>query len=112
MHINPRRQQILQQMNSITLMERGKLSAQQAPGGGTAFHKLQHWRNGKNHTRYIPAEQVPAVEQALAGHQEFQALAEEFVDLTVLATRQHIQADAKKNSMRSKPTATRKQKLS
>ena len=35
----------------------------------------------------MPADDVPALPQALAGHQRFQALADEFVDLTIARTR-------------------------
>lgn len=106
-----RRDQILQEMNSISRMERGKLSVQH-PKTGSPFHKLQSWSHGKNQTRYVPAEEVPALQEALAGHERFQRLAEEFVDLTVAATRQERDADRKKNSRRSKPNATGKQRPS
>lgn len=103
-----RREQILQEMNSITCMERGKLCVQQPRGGSAPFHKLQSWCHGKNQTRYVPAEEVPTLQEALAGHQRFQRLAEEFVDLTVASTRREREADRKKNSKRSKPTGTGK----
>ena len=103
-----RRGQILEAMNSITRMERGKLCVQQLRAGSAPFHKLQSWCHGKNQTRYVPAEEVPAIQEALAGHERFERLAEEFVDLTVAATRQEREADRKKNSRRSRPSATRK----
>src|SRR5512136_1993613 len=108
----PRRQQILQEMNSITRMERGKLCVQHPRGGSAPFHKLQNWSHGRNQTRYVPPEEVPAIQEALAGHERFQRLAEEFVDLTVAATRLQREADRKKNSKRSKPNATGKPKPS
>jgi hypothetical protein len=107
-----RREHILQEMNSITRMERGKLCAQYPAGGSAPFHKLQNWHQGKNQTRYVPAAEVPALQEALAGHQRFQGLAEEFVDLTVRATRQEGEANRKKNSRNSKPNVTGKQKPS
>ncbi len=107
-----RRQEILQEMNSITRMERGKLCVQHPPTGSAPFHKLQSWCHGKNQTRYVPAQEVPAIQEALAGHERFQRLAEEFVDLTVAATRREQEADRKKNSRRSKPSATGKPKPS
>lgn len=107
-----RRQQILQEMNSITRMERGKLCTQNPASGAPPFHKLQCWHQGKNQTRYVPAHEVDSFKEALAGHQRFQALAEEFVDLTVALTRQEKEAERKKNSRKSKPSATGKPKLS
>jgi hypothetical protein len=55
---------------------------------------------------------VDALQEALAGHQRFQQLAEEFVDLTVDLTRQETEADRKKNSRKSKPNATGRPKPS
>lgn len=107
-----RRQAILEQMNSITRMERGKLCVQANSRGSGAFHKLQCWRQGKNVTRYVPVSQVASVKEALAGHQRFQALAQRFIDLTVEMTRAKQTADAKKNSKRSRPSATGKPKAS
>lgn len=103
-----RRQAILQEMNAITRMERGKLCTQSRGPSAPPFYKLQCWRNGKNHTRYVPQEEVPALQEALGGHQRFQQLAEEFVDLTVAMTQAEEVAERKKNSRRSKPNATGK----
>lgn len=107
-----RRQEILQEMNVITRMERGKLCTQSRGPSFPPFHKLQCWHKGKNHTRYVPLDKVPALQQALAGHQRFQQLAEEFVAVTVAMTRQEQPADRKKNSRESKPNATGKPKPS
>ena len=106
------REEILQQMNTLTHMERGKLCRQSRGPGTTPFFKLQHWQRGKNHTRYVPTDEVPALQEALANHQRFQELAEQFVTLTVAHTRQAAAADRKKNSRRSSPSATAKPKPS
>ncbi len=106
-----RRQAVLQEMNAISRMERGKLCTQSRGPSAPPFYKLQCWRNGKNHTRYVPQEEVPALQEALAGHQRFQQLAEEFIDLTVAMTQaEEVVAECKKNSRRSKPNATGKPK--
>ena len=107
-----RRREILQEINTITRMERGKLCTQSPGPGAAPFHKLQCWHQGKNHTRYVPADEVPALQEALAEHQRFQALAEEFVELTVALTRAEQAQDAKKNSRKSKPNVTTKLKRS
>jgi hypothetical protein len=106
------REHILQEMNTLTRMERGKLCGQSRGPGATPFYKLQCWHQGKNHTRYVPVAELPALQEALAGHQRFQELAEEFVTLTVAQTRQEATADRKKNSRRSKANATAKPKHS
>jgi hypothetical protein len=104
-----RRQEILQEMNAITRMERGKLCAQSRGPGTPAFHKLQCWHQGRNHTRYVPAQEVAALQEALAGHERFQRLAQEFADLTIAMTHQET-VECKKNSKRSRPNATGKPK--
>jgi len=96
MSITQRRSQILNEMQSITRMERGKLCAQSRGPGTPAFYKLQVWHEGKNATRYVPADEVPALKEALAGHQRFQELAAEFADLTITQTREATVEDAKK----------------
>ena len=111
MTFDQQREQILQQMSTLTRMERGKLCRQSRGPGTTPFFKLQCWQRGKNHTRYVPADEVPAVQQALANHQRCQELAEQFVSLTVVQTRQEA-ADRKKNSTRSSPSATAKPRRS
>lgn len=106
-----RRQEILQEINAITRMERGKLCVQSRGPATPPFHKLQCWHKGRNQTRYVPEAEVAAVQEALAGHQRFQQLAEEFVDLTIAQTHAS-DVERKKNSRKSKPSATRKPKPS
>ena len=70
-----RKRQFLQQIAAIPGMERGKLSAysfKERSGVAGPYHKLQHWQDGKNHTRYVPADELPAVEAALAGYAQYQ----------------------------------------
>jgi hypothetical protein len=107
-----RRQEILQEMYTLTRMERGRLCAQARGHGPPPFYKLQCWHQGKNHTRYVPAAEVAAVQAALAGHARFQDLAEEFVEVTVNQTRRERAAGAKKNFRKPKPSATGKPKPS
>jgi hypothetical protein len=112
MTFQQQREQLLEQMNRLTRMERGRLCRQSRGPGTPPFFKLQCWQRGKNHTRYVPADEVPALQEALANHQRFQDLAEAFVTLTVAQTRQEAAADRKKNSRRSRPSATAKPKPS
>lgn len=76
------------------------------------FYKLQTWEKGKNVTHYVPAGEVPAVQEALAGQQRFQELANEFVELTIAQTRAEGKGDSKKNRTKSRPSATTKPKPS
>lgn len=93
------KQQLLKQMAAISAMERGKLSAysfKERSGVGGPYHKLQRWEEGKNTTRYVPADEVPEVEAALAGYAQYRQLTEEYAQLVIAETRQNI-ASKKKN---------------
>jgi hypothetical protein len=95
------RQQFLEQIAAIPAMERGKLSTyafKDRPGLSGPYHKLQHWQDGKNHTRYVPGDQVPAVEAALAGYAQYEQLTQQYADLVIAETRQKLAASKKKTS--------------
>jgi hypothetical protein len=97
------KQHILQQIASIAAMERGKLSAycfKERSGASGPYHKLQHWDKGKNQTRYVPSDELPAVEAALAGYSQYQQLTEEYAQLVIAETRQNIAASKKSKSHR------------
>jgi hypothetical protein len=105
---------LLQQIAAIPTMERGKLSAysfKERPATAGPYHKLQYWRDGKNHTRYIPHAELPAVQAALAGHARFRQLTEHYADLVIEETRQHI-AGAKKKPVRRPSSWLRRRKSS
>lgn len=86
---------VLRQIAQIQSMERGKLSVIKESASGP-FYKLQAREHGKNLTRYIPREQVPAVQQAIEGYQQFQALTEQYADEVITQTRAAIAAGTKK----------------
>lgn len=93
------KQQILQQIAAIPAMERGKLSAysfKERSGHKGPYHKLQSWQEGKNQTRYVPADELPAVQAALAGYAQYQELTRHYADLVIAETRQNIAASKKK----------------
>jgi len=95
----PDKSHILQQIAAIPAMERGKLSEysfKERSGTSGPYHKLQYWKDGKNHTRYVCDEEVPALQAALAGHAQFRQLTEQYADLVIEETRQRI-ANSKKN---------------
>jgi hypothetical protein len=94
-----KKHQILQQIAAIPAMERGKLSAysfQERSGQKGPYHKLQSWQDGKNQTRYVPADELPAVQAALAGYAQYQQLTREYADLVIGETRQNIAGSKKK----------------
>ncbi len=110
----PDKTHLLQQIAAIDAMERGKLSAysfKERPGASGPYHKLQYWREGKNHTRYVPEAELPAVKAALAGHARFRQLTEQYADLVIAETREHI-AGSKKKPARRKSAWPRRRKSS
>ncbi len=86
---------VLQQIAQIQSMERGKLSIIKESAAGP-FYKLQARENGKNVTRYGPREQVPAVQQAIEGYKQFQALTKQYADEVIAQTRAAIATGVKK----------------
>lgn len=79
-------------------MERGKLSVIRESSSGP-FYKLQAREDGKNRTRYIPREQAPAVQEAIAGYQRFESLSEQYARLVIDKTRAEIAAASKKTKL-------------
>ena len=95
--------QILAQIARIQLMERGKLSTytfKDRPAQAGPYHKLQRWENGKNHTQYVPADQLPLLQEALAGYAQFQELTEQLAQRVIQETRQQLQALSVKKKTR------------
>ena len=95
------KQQLLQRIAAIPAMERGKLSSysfKERSGTAGPYYKLQHWQNGQNHTRHIPADELSAVEAALAGYAQYEQLTEQYAQLVIAETRQSIAASKKSPS--------------
>lgn len=97
------KQQLLQQIAAVSAMERGKLSTysfKERSGANGPYHKLQQWENGKNTTRYIPADEVGQVQAALAGYVQYRQLTEKYAQLVIAETRQNIASKKKSPSPR------------
>jgi hypothetical protein len=95
------KQQLLQQIAAIAAMERGKLSAysfKERSGHTGPYYKLQSWQGGKNLTRYVPADELPAVQAALEGYAQYQQLTQQYAELVIAETRQSIAGAKKKKS--------------
>ncbi len=98
MQANPtdKEKAIIEEMRSITTMERGKLTkayrTRPAPDGKGSirlgpYYKLQAWENDRNCTRYVTVDEVPALERDLANHKCFKELSKSFEDSVVARTR-------------------------
>jgi hypothetical protein len=105
---------LLEQIAAIPAMERGKLSRytfKERSNASGPYHKLQRWQDGKNHTRYVSADELPAVQHALAGYAQFRQLTEQYAGLVIEETRRNI-AGSKKNQSRPKSSWPKKKKSS
>ena len=95
--INP--QSLLHQIAQIQHMERGKLCVLREGPNGPYFNH-QTWEDGKNVSRYVPPDQVQALQDAIAGYQQFQSLTQQYAQFIVDKTRIERQAGSKKKTPR------------
>lgn len=114
----PTKTRILSQIAQINLMERGKLSRctfhDRSPEAPTHY-KLQCWEKGKNHTRHVTADQLPLLQEALAGFSRFQELTSQLAELVIADTRhqlQEIRTRAKKKTPRQPSSSPKSRKSS
>jgi hypothetical protein len=102
------REHLLQQMRQIEAMERGTVAEEYrvrvVDGGETKagpYFKYQEWKDGRNQSRRVSAEEAATLRAGIAGRQQFEELAAEFIDLTVTATRAEAATpESKKNGRR------------
>ena len=92
-------QSLLQQIAQIPHMERGKLCILREGPDGPYFNH-QTWENGKNVSRYVPQDQVPAMKKAIAGYEEFESLIEQYAQMIVQKTRAELTTGLKKKTSR------------
>jgi hypothetical protein len=113
-----RRTQIIEQLAQLDTMEYGSVRAEHRPasGGGTTGPYFQHqvWEHGKNLSQRIRADEAPALQRAIANRQMAEALAQEYIAVTVQLTRQCVDdaALAKKNARSWRRPSLRKPKRS
>jgi hypothetical protein len=91
--------QILAQIVQIQSMERGKLCEYRHAGRSSqagSYFKLQMWQDGKNHTRHVRPEELPALRDALEGYARFGQLTDQYAQLIVAQTRARLEQDIKK----------------
>ena len=88
-------QVLLHQIAQLPHLERGKLCIlRQGPNG--PYYNHQTWENGKNVSRYVPRDQVPAIQEAIDGYHQFQDLTEQYVKTMIEKTRAERSSGAKK----------------
>ena len=114
--LHAQREQILRQLAQLDTMEYGSLRTEMgpAPGGGTTGPYYQHqvWEHGKNLSQRIPATEALALQTALANRQHAEALAQEYIAVTVQLTRRRADdaPSAKKNARSWRRPSLRKSK--
>ena len=89
--------ELLKQIAQIRRMERGKLCLlREGPNG--PYYNHQTWQEGKNVCRYVPQDQLAAVQEAIAGYQKFQQLTERYAEAVIQKTRLELTSGSKKKS--------------
>lgn len=91
-------QQILLEMAEIQSMAKGKLTAEYRDSSrdGKAvklgpYYKYQCWKDGRNQSCRVPAEEAESLQVAVEGYQRFKNLADEYAELTIEMTRQQTE---------------------
>jgi hypothetical protein len=80
---------ILEQIRQIRQMERGKL----CPMRDGRYYNHQTWQSGRNVVQYVPADQAPRLQEALANYQRYLELTQAYADLIIQRTRQQRAKD-------------------
>jgi hypothetical protein len=76
------------------------------------YYNHQCHEQGRNVSRYVPTDQVPALQEAIEGYHRFERLMGQYVQLMVDQTRAERQADSKKKPPRPSSSSPRKRKSS
>ena len=103
MKTQPTPESILQDLVQIQRLDRGSVSVIR-PGPAGPYYNHQCYENGRNVSRYVPAEQVAELQAAIADYQRFLQLVQQYVELLVQKTRAQRQAGSKEKNPR--PTSS------
>lgn len=91
-------QRLLEHMARIERMERGTLSRM----GARPYHNHQTWQKGRNVARYVPAQEVDFLEEAIEGYNLFMKLAQRYADEVIKQSRKERQKCFPRPSKRDK----------
>ncbi len=101
--LHAQRTGLLEQMAALQTMEQGSLKSEfrELPSGAKSgpYFKHQVWRDGANVSMRISPEEAPDLAAAIANRQKFEALAADFIELTVSHTRQNQFPDSLKKKI-------------
>ena len=99
---------ILRQIAAIERMEPGKLCVI-GQGKEGPYYNLQCRENGKSVSRYVPRDQVEAVQENTENYRSFQKLADQYAQEIIARTRAERLAGKKK---RGRPSSSCRKKNS
>ena len=77
---------LLKRMSRIKRMERGKICRM----SGRPHYNHQSWHNGRNVVRYVPADQVASLQEAIEGYRLFMELVHQYADQVIKRTRRQL----------------------
>jgi hypothetical protein len=80
-------------IRTIRRMERGTL-CQIRKGPSAPYYNHQSWEQGRNRVRYVPAAQVAALREALAGYRRFMGMIHAYVEQVIHKTRLELAKEA------------------
>jgi hypothetical protein len=94
---------LLQRMSRIERMERGKICRL----SGRPHYNHQTWHQGRNVVRYVPADQVPSLQEAIKGYHLYMELAHQYADQVIERTRRQLSPSAPTGKRRHPTTSTK-----
>ncbi|MEI7730355.1 MAG: hypothetical protein WCO56_12330 [Verrucomicrobiota bacterium] len=97
---------ILKQLARIQRMARGKLCLIRTGPSGP-YYNHQTWEQGRNVVRYVPRAQVPALQTAIAGYQDYLKLTQAYADRIIAQTRAAQPSRTPRSPDRRKPQPKR-----
>jgi hypothetical protein len=109
--VNPKNtpESILHQITGIQRMEKGALSTIRQTAKGPSCN-FQRWEDGRNHSEYVPADQVAHVLENLQAHARFETLVASYVQALSTRSREERLAGAKKKRPTQTSASPRKRK--
>lgn len=91
-----RAQQLLERIGRIEKMERGKICQMT----GRPHYNHQTWHDGRNVVRYVRADELPELREAIAGYNLLMELTQQYADEIIRLTRKerrNLSRPGKKN---------------
>jgi hypothetical protein len=76
MKVTQKAEKILEKIAQIQTMERGKISRMK----GRNHFNHQTWSGGRNEVRYVPARDLPDLQEAIDGYSQFIDLTQQYAD--------------------------------